>query len=131
MPNASDQPTFWQRNLDKIGIGGTAFAALCCLGFPALLAIVSAIGLSFLIKDAVLLPLLAVSLLITLWGLYSGIRHHHNWSAFGIGVAGAILMGLSMWFGKGLYAGAGIAALVLASVLNIVLRVRAAPRTQP
>lgn len=53
MPYSSDQPTFWQRSLGKIGIGGTAFAALCCLGFPALLTI------------------------------------------------------LSMWFGKGLYAGAG------------------------
>lgn len=130
MPHSSDQPSFWQRNLDKIGIGGTTFAALCCLGFPALLAILSAIGLGFLINDAVLLPLLAGSLLITLWGLYNGIRHHHNLSAFGIGVAGALLVGLSIWFGQGLYAGAGIAALVLASVLNIVFRVRAARRTE-
>jgi mercuric ion transport protein len=124
MPHSPNQPSFWQRNLDKIGIGGAAFAALCCLGFPALLAIVSAAGLGFLINDAVLLPLLAISLLITLWGLYSGIRHHHNWSAFGIGVVGAVSMGLSIMLGTALLAGVGIAALILASLLNILLRVR-------
>lgn len=124
MPYSSDQPSFWKRNLDKIGIGGAVFAALCCLGFPALLAVVSALGAGFLINDAVLLPLLGVSLLITLWGLYSGTRHHHRWSAFGIGIAGAILMILSISLGKGLYAGAGIAALIVASVLNIILRAR-------
>jgi hypothetical protein len=96
MPHSPNQPSFWQRNLDKIGIGGAAFAALCCLGFPALLAVVSAVGLGFLINDAVLLPLLGVSLSITLWGLYRGTRHHHRWSAFGIGVVGAILMVLSI-----------------------------------
>lgn len=128
MRYSPDQPSFWQRNLDKIGIGGAAFAALCCLGLPALLSIVSSIGLGFLVNDAVLLPLLAISLLLTLWGLYSGTRHHHHWSAFGIGVIGAVLMGLSIWHGKGVYAGIGIAALVLASLLNIVLRVRTEPR---
>jgi mercuric ion transport protein len=124
MTSSSNQPSFWQRNLDKIGIGGAAFAALCCLGFPALLAIVSAIGLGFLVNDAVLLPVLGISLLITLWGLYSGTRHHHRWSAFGIGVAGVILMVLSILFDKGIFAGAGIAALIGASLLNIKLRVR-------
>jgi hypothetical protein len=41
---------FWKRHLDKIGVGGSLFAALCCLGFPALLSILSAIGLGFLIN---------------------------------------------------------------------------------
>jgi len=40
---------FWKRNLDKIGIGGSIFAALRCLGFPALLSILSAIGLGFIV----------------------------------------------------------------------------------
>ena len=128
MPSLPDRPSFWQRNLDKIGIGGAAFAALCCLGLPALLSIVSAIGLGFLVNDAFLLPLLIVSLAIALWGLYSGTRHHRQWGAFAIGAVGAILMGLSMWRGNGTYAAFGIGALVLASLLNIVLRVRSAQR---
>lgn len=124
MTSSSNQTSFWQRNLDKIGIGGATFAALCCLGFPALLAVVSAVGLGFLLNDAILLPLLGVSLLITLWGLYSGTRHHQRWSAFIIGVGGAILMVLSILLGKGFFASAGIAALIVASLLNIYFRVR-------
>ena len=54
------------RHLDKIGIGGALFAALCCLGFPALLAVVSAVGLAFLINDAALIPLLAAFLVVAL-----------------------------------------------------------------
>ena len=49
-------------HIDKIGILGATFAALCCLGISAVLSIVSAIGLGFLIHDAVLLPLLIISL---------------------------------------------------------------------
>jgi MerC mercury resistance protein len=77
MNDTSSQPRpnngFWKRNLDKIGLGGSLFAALCCLGLPALLSILSAIGLSFLINDGVLLPLLIVFLLVTLVGLYFGV----------------------------------------------------------
>jgi hypothetical protein len=56
---------FWKKHTDKVGVFGSVFAALCCLGFPALLSILSAIGLGFLINDAVLLPLLIVFLLVT------------------------------------------------------------------
>lgn len=40
--------TFLDQHLDKVGLGGSLFAALCCLGFPALLSILSAVGLGFL-----------------------------------------------------------------------------------
>jgi MerC mercury resistance protein len=53
-------PGFWKRHLDKIGVGGSLFAALCCLGFPAVVAILSAIGLGFLINDDILRPLMIV-----------------------------------------------------------------------
>ena len=73
---------FWKRHLDQIGVGGSLFAALCCLGFPALLAILSAVGLGFLVNDAVLIPLLVLFLSVTLWGLYLGKRHHGSWMPF-------------------------------------------------
>ena len=72
--------SFWKRHTDKVGVVGSIFAALCCLGFPAL-SILSAIGLGFLINDAVLLPLLIVFLLVTLLGLALGMREHHRASA--------------------------------------------------
>lgn len=49
---------FLDQHLDKVGIGGSLFAALCCLGFPALLSILSAVGLGFFIHDAILRGLL-------------------------------------------------------------------------
>jgi mercuric ion transport protein len=90
------QPTktegFWKRHLDKIGIGGSLFAALCCLGFPALLSVLSAIGLGFLINDAILLPLLVVFLLVTLAGLALGMRHHGSPWALVVGAVSAAAM---------------------------------------
>ena len=115
---------FWKRHLDKIGVGGSLFAALCCLGFPAVLAILSALGLGFLVNDAVLIPLLVAFLGVTLWGLYLGERHHDNWMPFFIGMAGAALSFASIWVGSGLLAGVGIAVLIAASLLNVWLRMK-------
>ena len=83
--SATEHPfsEFWKRNLDKIGIGGSVFAALCCLGFPALLSILSAIGLGFIVNDAILIPLLLLFLAVTLLGLYLGTRHHCGPSSLG------------------------------------------------
>jgi hypothetical protein len=68
-----------EEQIDKIGIGGSIFASFCCLGVSAFVSVVSAIGLGFLIDDAVLLPLLVVFLGITLFGLAVGYRRHHGY----------------------------------------------------
>ena len=115
---------FWKRHLDKIGVGGSLFAALCCLGFPALLAILSAVGLGFLVNDAVLIPLLVLFLLVTLTGLYFGKHHHGSWVPFFVGVVGAALTIASIWFENGVLAGVGIAGLVVGSLYNVWLRMR-------
>jgi len=109
---------FLKRHIDKFGVGGSLFAALCCLGFPALLAIVSAVGLGFLIHDAVLIPMLVIFLALTLYGLYQGMRRHGNRLALGIGTAAAIVLFASIWFGSSIAAGLGIAALIASSLLN-------------
>lgn len=83
---------FWLHYADKIGLGGSIFTALCCLGFPALLSILSAIGLGFLINDAILLPLLSIFLVITLWGLFSGIRYHGKPQAFFVGLISSFIL---------------------------------------
>lgn len=120
---------WWKRNLDRVGLGGSLFAALCCLGFPALLSVVSAVGLGFLINDAVLMPLLLVSLGASLVGLHFGVRHHGSWLAFGVGLASAAstFLFIFVWF-NGLLAGAGVAGLVAASLLNVRLRMRSESR---
>ncbi len=124
-----NRESFWKRNLDKIGIGGSLFAALCCLGFPALLSIVSAIGLGFLINDVVLLPLLIFFLVVTVAGLALGMRHHGSPWALILGLVSAIATFLFIFvaFNKVL-AGAGIAGLIIASIVNVWLRMRKAEK---
>lgn len=64
--------------LDKIGFAGSVFTSLCCLGFPALAAILSSVGAAFLMNDAILLPLLILFLSIGAWGLFSSYRTHRR-----------------------------------------------------
>lgn len=119
------QEGFWKRHLEKIGIGGSLFAALCCLGFPALLSILSALGLSFIARDAVLMPLLVVFLVVTIAGLYLGTRHHHQPWALLLGLASAAVtfIFVVIWSNR-LVAWFGMAGLVLAGVLNVWLKTR-------
>ncbi len=56
------------------------FTTLCCLGFPALVGFLSALGAGFLINDRYLEPLLAATLLLTL--LITGFhlqQHRQPW----------------------------------------------------
>lgn len=123
--NKTEGGGFWSKHTDKVGVAGALFAALCCLGFPALLSILGAIGLGFLINDAILLPLLAVFLIVTLSGLYLGVRHHSSWLAFGLGVLSAVMtfVFIVIAFNR-LLAAVGIAGLIVASILNVWLRMR-------
>ena len=116
---------FWKKHTDKIGVVGSIFTALCCLGFPALLSIIAAIGLGFIINDAVLLPLLVVFLLVTLAGLALGVRQHHRPSALILGIISALALFVFIFvaFNKAL-AVASVAGLVVASLLNVALHQR-------
>jgi hypothetical protein len=52
------------------------FTTLCCLGFPALVGFLSALGAGFLLNDRYLEPLLAATLLLTL--LIAGLHLHRH-----------------------------------------------------
>ena len=126
--SATEHPfsEFWKRNLDKIGIGGSVFAALCCLGFPALLSILSAIGLGFIVNDAILIPLLLLFLAVTLLGLYLGTRHHHEpWALIlgGLSTLAIAVVFLGLVPSR-VVAYVGMSGLVVASILNVWLRTR-------
>lgn len=116
-------------HLDKIGVAGSMVAALCCLGTPAVLSLVAAVGLGFLINDAILVPLLAVFLVATLWGLVLGWRRHGRIPALALGGVACILLFVSVLFlGSRLLAYLSITGLVAASVMNVML---ARPRHRP
>lgn len=107
---------------DRIGVVGATLTALCCLGTPAIVSVLVALGLGFLINDAVLVPLLLGSLVLVLWGLASGWRRHRRPTALIIGVAAApLLFAFSVVVPSRPMAYVSIAALVGASILNAVL----------
>src|SRR5262245_37534660 len=123
------QAGFWKHYLNKVGVIGSLFgsffAGLCCLGFPALLSILSAFGLGFLINDAVVQPMLILFLLMSVFGLVLGMRHHGSPWALIIGVLGAVTAYVFRYvLSNNLLAWLGIAGLVIASLLNVFLRRR-------
>lgn len=65
-------------HLNKVGLAGSFFTLLCCLGFGPLIALLSALGAGFLINDAVLAPLLIVFLVIGGIGLGLTYRRHRH-----------------------------------------------------
>lgn len=118
----------WKDHLDKMGIAGSFIAGACCLGLPAVLSIVTAVGLGFLIRDAILLPLMVVFLAVSLIGLYLGYRVHRSpWALVLASVSSVAVFFFIFVHTINLAAYLAIAGLVVASVFNVVLRRRCAP----
>ncbi len=118
----------WKNQVDKIGVIGSFIAAACCLGLPAVLSILAAIGLGFIVNDAVLLPLLIFFLVVTLVGLWFGYRVHRRWLPLILAGMSATLIYVFI-FVRTVPAVAylGIAGLVVASLLNIIQRRKCGP----
>jgi mercuric ion transport protein len=53
---------------------GTAITAACCLGLPIVLSALTAIGLGFLIHDAILIPLFIGFIGFNLWMLHRSVN---------------------------------------------------------
>ncbi len=109
---------------------GSIIASICCLGFAPALAALSAVGLGFLINDAILIPLLALFLGLAVWGLLASRRRHGINHPFYLGSAGAVaaLAGILVFMPVHIL---GLVMLISAAVWDIVLlrRNRAACET--
>ncbi len=115
-------------HLDKIGIVGSFIAAACCLGLPAVVSIVAAVGLGFLVKDTILLPLMVVFLAVSLVGMYLGYRVHHRPWALILASVSSIAAFFFLFVHQIKFAGyLAITGLVLASILNVIARQEPAP----
>ncbi len=109
-------------HLDKAGIIGATIATLCCLGVPAILSVISAIGLGFLIRDAVLAPLLILSVALVAFGLARGLRRHRKrWPLVIAAISGLALVIATLVVPSRPVAFAAVAALVFASAANGIL----------
>jgi len=88
---------------------GAAFAAACCAGASWALAALTAIGAGFLINDAVLIPLFAVLLGLSLWLLFRSARAHADLRPVYLAGAGAAAALIGLWTSTiVLFAGLGL-----------------------
>ena len=81
-----------ERVADSAGVIGAIFAALCCAGAPLILSVLATVGLSFLRTDAVLLPLMGLSLAVALWGFWTGRRVHRAIGPIAVALLSAIAL---------------------------------------
>jgi mercuric ion transport protein len=101
---------------------GAAFAAACCLGVAAALSALTALGAGFLINDAVLIPLYAALLALSIWLLFRSANAHGSLAPFWIGVGGALVAFFGLWLHPAPVYG-GLVVIVAAS-LGDYLRAR-------
>jgi len=85
----------WIQSLDKFGAVGSAVATLCCLGFAPFISLLTALGVGFLVNDAILLPLLIVFLVLGGLGLWSAARSYGKFQAMWLHVISAVALVLS------------------------------------
>ena len=78
------------RIADSAGVLGAIVAAFCCAGTPIIVGALAAVGLGFLRKDAILWPVMLVSLLVALWGFWRGFRSHANVGPLLLGIGGSV-----------------------------------------
>jgi hypothetical protein len=73
------QRRFWMRGGGSpLAALAALFTTLCCLGFPALVGFLSALGAGFLLNDRYLEPGLSATLLLTLLIVGLHLRRHHQ-----------------------------------------------------
>lgn len=76
---------------------GASIAAACCLGLPAVLAVLGAAGLGFLIHDAYLFPIFVGFVSLSLWLLFRSARSHANLQPFWLSLAGGLMGSAALW----------------------------------
>jgi mercuric ion transport protein len=117
------------RKLSVSSAVGTFLTLLCCLGFGPLLAILSAIGLGFLIHDAILLPLMIVFLATGAVGLHFSSRRSLNGERkpfyLHLGSAAVVVVfTFVVYFQPAIWL--GVAGIFTASILDLRLRRKSA-----
>lgn len=106
------------RRATGAGLVGSAVALLCCAGVAPAIGVLSAIGLGFLLRDAILIPVLIVGLGVTVWGLWQGRRCHGRSRPLVAGVVGSLITvgGVLAWVPL---AFVGFVGVIVASIWNL------------
>ncbi len=77
-----------QKGIGSVGLVGTILALLGCLGFPAVLALLSLIGARSVLQPRYLLPILTVGIACGLWSLFASFQRHRQPLPVVLGVVG-------------------------------------------
>jgi hypothetical protein len=87
------QRRFWMRGGGSpLAALAALFTTLCCLGFPALVGLLSALGAGFLLNDRYLEPLLAATRLSSFLSRNTGLVYT------GAGIYFVVALALGAWF---------------------------------
>jgi mercuric ion transport protein len=118
---------------DSAGVLGAVSAALCCAGAPVIISVLAAVGLSWLRRDSILWPLMAVSLGIALWGFWTERRTHGVSGPLALAGTGAVGLVAGVVFVHGppsrWLIDASAIVLVATTVWNIRARMTCRPPT--
>ena len=76
---------------------GAGIAAACCLGVPLVLSTLGAVGLSFIVHDAYLLPLFVGFVGLSLWTLYRSARKRALLGPFRLALTGGVAGSIGLW----------------------------------
>ena len=76
---------------------GAGIAAACCLGVPLVLSTLGAVGLSFIVHDAYLLPLFVGFVGLSLWTLYRSARKRALLGPFWLALTGGVAGSIGLW----------------------------------
>jgi hypothetical protein len=79
-----------QQGIGRVGLVGTILALLGCLGFPAVLGLLSVIGARWLLDPRYLLPILALGIACGLWSLFASFRRDPRPLPIVLGLVGGI-----------------------------------------
>ncbi len=79
------------------GIAGALAAGAACLGVPALVSAIAALGVTALTDHATLYPLFVAFIAFSLWQLYGSARERGTLAPFALGLAGGVTAAVFLW----------------------------------
>lgn len=105
------------------GMVGTIFSTLCCIGIAPLVALVSTIGLGFILTLSILLPMLIAFVVLGCLGMWFSYRRHGLAYPMMLHCAAGVSMVvlISIQFHAGPWLWIAMAAMVISTLWNIRL----------
>ena len=105
--------------MDKAGILGVILSHLCCVGAGANMSLFAAIGAGFLMNNVVRIPIVTISLVVSMLGTFMSYVSHKNIIPFMISIISSVaILVFSFAMPVDILVYAGIFGLIGASVYN-------------